>query len=354
MFDAVEIGRRISRLRKEKDMTQPALADVMGVSFQAVSNWERGASMPDIGKLPELAQALGVSVDELLGGGRGGDLIRSVIDGSEESFVKNERITLSEAGEAAPFLKPKQVTRIVKAIEEEKEQHSAPEGGEDTAQQKDQDRIDLESLVSIAPFLDEDYLDELATRLAPTIGLKKLAALAPFVSEETLGKLATAAVENGGTLGELAAIAPFLDEDDMGKIAFSVVQKGGTLGELASIAPFLDEDDLGRIAKETIQRGGTLGELAAIAPFLDEDDLGKIALACVESGGSIAQVAAIASFLDEDALDKIVATALKQGQKMGDVSGLFPFLSERGLRALVEDALKRNDTASLTKISKFL
>ena len=54
MFDAVEIGRRISRLRKEKDMTQPALADVMGVSFQAVSNWERGASMPDIGKLPGL------------------------------------------------------------------------------------------------------------------------------------------------------------------------------------------------------------------------------------------------------------------------------------------------------------
>ena len=44
MFDAVEIGRRISRLRKEKDMTQPALADVMGVSFQAVSNWERGVS----------------------------------------------------------------------------------------------------------------------------------------------------------------------------------------------------------------------------------------------------------------------------------------------------------------------
>ena len=42
----------------------------MGVSFQAVSNWERGASMPDIGKLPELARALGVSVDELLGGGR--------------------------------------------------------------------------------------------------------------------------------------------------------------------------------------------------------------------------------------------------------------------------------------------
>ena len=32
MFDVIEIGRRISRLRKERDMTQPALADKMGVS----------------------------------------------------------------------------------------------------------------------------------------------------------------------------------------------------------------------------------------------------------------------------------------------------------------------------------
>ncbi|MDD4311917.1 MAG: helix-turn-helix transcriptional regulator, partial [Eubacteriales bacterium] len=174
MFDAVEIGRRISRLRKEKDMTQPALADVMGVSFQAVSNWERGASMPDIGKLPELSQALGVSVDELLGSGRGGELIRSVIDGSEESFVKSERITLTEAGEAAPLLKPKQVTRIVKAIEEEKEQHRSAEGEAD-AGADDSNKINLDSLIAIAPFLEEDYLDELATRLAPTVGLNKLA-----------------------------------------------------------------------------------------------------------------------------------------------------------------------------------
>ena len=74
----------------------------------------------------------------------------------------------------------------------------------------------------------------------------------------------------------------------------------------------------------------------------------------VEGGGSVAQVAAIAPFLDEDDLDRIVSTALKQGQKMGELTSLFPFLSEKGLRALVEDALKRNDTSSLSKISKFL
>ena len=44
----------------------------MGVSYQAVSNWERGNSMPDISKLPELAGIFRVSVDSLLAGNSGG------------------------------------------------------------------------------------------------------------------------------------------------------------------------------------------------------------------------------------------------------------------------------------------
>ncbi|PWL44598.1 MAG: hypothetical protein DBY45_05475 [Clostridiales bacterium] len=43
-FSIEQIGRRISGRRKEKNMTQMELADRMGISFQAVSNWERGVS----------------------------------------------------------------------------------------------------------------------------------------------------------------------------------------------------------------------------------------------------------------------------------------------------------------------
>ena len=44
MFDMRKIGKRISELRKSKNITQMALADIMGIIFQAVSNWERGVS----------------------------------------------------------------------------------------------------------------------------------------------------------------------------------------------------------------------------------------------------------------------------------------------------------------------
>ena len=45
MFDMTKIGRNIAELRKERNMTQMELADKMEISFQAVSNWERGDSL---------------------------------------------------------------------------------------------------------------------------------------------------------------------------------------------------------------------------------------------------------------------------------------------------------------------
>ena len=54
MFNMKQVGRKIVALRKAQNMTQTELADKMNVSFQAVSNWERGNSMPDLSKLPQL------------------------------------------------------------------------------------------------------------------------------------------------------------------------------------------------------------------------------------------------------------------------------------------------------------
>lgn len=68
MFNMQEIGNRIAEARRARGMTQPDLAEKMGVSFQAVSNWERGESMPDISKLPDLSRALQLSLDALFCG----------------------------------------------------------------------------------------------------------------------------------------------------------------------------------------------------------------------------------------------------------------------------------------------
>ena len=61
------LAGNISRFRKDMSLTQEALADRLGITFQAVSKWETGQTVPDTVLLPELARALGVSVDKLLG-----------------------------------------------------------------------------------------------------------------------------------------------------------------------------------------------------------------------------------------------------------------------------------------------
>ena len=62
------LGRRIARLRLTKAATQERLARELSVSPQAVSKWENDINYPDISLLPQLAQFLGVSIDELLRG----------------------------------------------------------------------------------------------------------------------------------------------------------------------------------------------------------------------------------------------------------------------------------------------
>ena len=60
------LGTMIAELRKQHGMTQLELAEKMGVTDKAVSKWERDLSCPDINALPNLAEILGVSVEELM------------------------------------------------------------------------------------------------------------------------------------------------------------------------------------------------------------------------------------------------------------------------------------------------
>lgn len=62
------LGALIAENRKQKGLTQLELAAQLGVTDKAVSKWERDLACPDINTLPALADALGLTLDELIQG----------------------------------------------------------------------------------------------------------------------------------------------------------------------------------------------------------------------------------------------------------------------------------------------
>lgn len=62
---AKKIGEKIREMRKSKGISQEGLANVLGVSFQAVSKWETGTTAPDVSLIPAIASYFGVSIDDL-------------------------------------------------------------------------------------------------------------------------------------------------------------------------------------------------------------------------------------------------------------------------------------------------
>ena len=67
-MDSIKVGNFITKLRKSKGLTQVELAKSINVTNKAISKWETGNGLPDVGLLYPLASALGVSVTELLAG----------------------------------------------------------------------------------------------------------------------------------------------------------------------------------------------------------------------------------------------------------------------------------------------
>lgn len=65
-MDMEKIGQQICYLRKARGLTQADLGERLGVSFQAVSKWERGEALPDVSLLSDLSDALETTIDNIL------------------------------------------------------------------------------------------------------------------------------------------------------------------------------------------------------------------------------------------------------------------------------------------------
>jgi transcriptional regulator with XRE-family HTH domain len=275
MFDTVKVGKKIAGFRKENNMTQMELADNLGVSYQAVSNWERGNSMPDISKLPEICSLLGCSIDELLENENNG-LIKHVVKGDVKDYIKEEQVTFHELAEAAPVLKPSQTQSLLETILEEQEE-----------------RISLKDLLSMAPFVSEEYLLQWVNKADVNENIEDLIALAPFLSEEALDLLVKK-LSGDIEMKKIVGLAPFLEEDSLNYLVMKCLHVN-KLKELTTLAPFLEEDMLDNVIVYAIEQD-KIEECIGLYPFLSEDTLKRVSDYFMRKGNFVA-FKALAPFL---------------------------------------------------------
>jgi len=370
MFDTAMIGNRIKQARIDKNMTQMNLADAMGVSYQAVSNWERGNSLPDISKLGDLCAALDISVNALLG-------LEESVPNAVSKAVNQEQLTAEELVEVAPMLPPKEVKERMESIHipmpdmsflkdisvsvgqlfGSERKADGEESAEETFREKmkrmDEEtkgrkrkKLDLSRIADMAPFLDQAYLDDLV-RQADLSDLDGLEEIAPFLSRATLDYLVEQA--DVDELDEVVEIAPFLSPETLDKLV-SRCAANDDFGTVEELAPFLSEESLDRLAENA--KPDSIWEVVGLAPFFIRKTLEKLVRRC-EDAEEFDAIAELAPFLSEKTLDELVERCLKHNRE-ADLEELYPFMSKETLRKLAKHRMEQQDLDTLEDMMPFL
>ncbi len=247
MFDMQHVGKTISSLRKEKNMTQMELADRLGISFQAVSNWERGQTMPDISKLGELAEIMGVTIDELLGSKKSARMVEQLI---KEEPVADE-LTPEEFLEVAPLVKPNQAEKLFHNVQAD---------------------ISMEDLIKAAPFLSESTLDALAREaIGKDSTFESVIGLLPFLSQSAVDECVKSVLADGLDVKKIVMAAPFLSQGTLDQLADRAIKEGSIM-DLLPLAPFLGKEKLTEAAAKSIEKFG-FSNILPLMPFLDSSML---------------------------------------------------------------------------------
>ena len=195
-MNMVKFGAHIARLRKEHDMPQSRLADMLNVTRQAVSKWERGEGFPDITILRDIAEAFGVTVDSLINAGEA---------------ARNEAAILASA-----------------AQNQEISQEILTTDGA------------IQDIINVAPYLKVSTLTAISEKLANhNINIDKIIELSEFMNDESILRL----LENSNIDAPddvlLEKLVPFLDNASIYSIFEKFLEGKSNVGLIEKIRPYI-------------------------------------------------------------------------------------------------------------------
>lgn len=336
MLDMKKTGAYISNLRKEKDLTQVELADLLNVSHQAVSKWERGESVPDVGTLPGLAEILEVSIDSILKGSRvthlesntfksEGAVVEEAAKNNPEKITEmilNHELDIDSVINVAPILKSSTLNRITKGLKDfidfRQIAELAPFLGRDTLTwliSVAEGRCRALDVVVMAPFLSSDILGELIERLPTEDGVNNfefLVSIAPFASRSKLDSLIGPLVDKPIDRSQILSLAPFIGKTYVEALVDRLPEGGISYEFLGCIAPFVSREFLRKTVEKLGDASCSSRHITPLAPFLDKSTLGNLVEKMDSDDFDLEFLRSIAPFLDKSTCDALVVTIVKR------------------------------------------
>ena len=189
MFNMKNFAQFLVGKRREKNITQGQLADMVGVSHQAVSKWERGETMPEISKLSDLSSALNVSTEDIL--------------------------TAMHTDSGAPE---------AKAENKDHEYYALP------------DKTLVGDVCALAPYLSKEALTTAITEIAIAKGSGIAKLLFKYADEDILRQVALLVFAADTDKGRLDLV-PYLPQEEITKLILNRYSSGG-IGSMLPLLPF--------------------------------------------------------------------------------------------------------------------
>lgn len=348
MFDTMSIAKRIKQARIDQNMTQLQLADAMGVSYQAVSNWERGNSMPDISKLADLCTTLGLTVNELLG-------VEEKTTTAVTKAMEKEELTVEELKEVAPMLPPEQVKKQVESkwvlhMPDMSFLKKLPDMIKGTVSKENMEQIQI-AAEAVRETFDEETVEQLKAmgNVKVVISNDKETPQKEQAKSGAEKKKRKKKID----LASVAELAPFLEEEYLNNLVLEADL--GDLDGLEELAPFLSKETLNTIAMRADV--DDLDVLVEIAPFLEKQTIANLIKRCMEEdeGDMIEE---FAPFAEQATLDGIVNTLMEQNADIDDldwdVTNLYPFLGKATLLKLAKYLLEQGQADQLDDVKDYL
>ena len=238
----MDIGNQIKSLRLAKGVTQEQLAEALRVTPQAVSKWERGESMPDIAKLPELARLLGVAIDDLLG--KSAPLVEGLVQQPAQTYVQQHPLSPENFVHAAPLLKPDQAEPIFEQV---------------------QPKMNSDQLRKVLPFLGGQMVDTMLRRACEQGQWDRLTAFAPFASDEAVEAAYEASAQRPE--GPLGGLLPFLKAEKVDALIDQRYAEDGLSEPVKRMLPFAANEELSRLARRNYAEQGDFRGFGGLRPM---------------------------------------------------------------------------------------